>query len=600
MMKRLPRLRLPRLYMRLALGFVLGFCLAWVWACTPDTSPDLTAPAPQSNTRGVNSTEKALQKLENKVLPRIQARTEVVPDEVAIRFAVDAVEAPLPNLEDFPLYGAQPDGGEGYIEIFSSSEKANAERQNERWLVEAAKAFNARNETLGSGQPIRVGVRKIASGAAARLLIAQAEKPAGYSPSNDLWVEMIKSQGIKADVIAPRLVANTAGWVIPKAVYQQISDQGVVTFDQLLTAIASGQVKVAYPNPYTSSTALNLLYTLYWRAAGHQADGGQLTAAEIASPQVNSVFEQFQSQVLITTPTTLDLQELFLRDQSKLQAFPLEYQNYLALKQIPGFEETEFVPFGVPHNNPLVGFDWNTPAQREALQKFSAFALSEPMQTLAQQQGFQLTDYIKNQEGPPIPSGETLLTVQSNWKQQKDSGRTVYMAMVIDTSGSMEGEPLRAVQEGLRVAAQQINPGNYVGLVTFDDTPVYRLPLAPFDQQQHQRLLATIDRLQANGGTSMYDGVMVALADLLKQQQQDPDGRYYLLLLSDGEVNRGHGFNEIKDIMAYSNVRFYPIAYGNVNQEELNAIANLRESTVQMGDPENVQDLFKNLFQINL
>ena len=341
--------RLPRLYIRLAIGFLLGFCLAWAWGCTPDTSLDYTAPPSQrSRSRQIDSAEKALEKLEKSVLPRIQAETEVVSDEVAMRYAVDAVEAPLPNLEDFPLYGAKPDGGEGYIEIFSSSEKANVERQNERWLVEAAEAFNARNETLASGQPIRVGIRKIASGAAARLLIAQAENPVGYSPSNDLWVEMIKSQGVKADVVAPRLVANTAGWVIPKAVYQQISDQGSVTFDQLLTAIASGQVKVAYPNPYTSSTALNLLYTLYWRAAGHPADGGQLTAAEITSPQVNSVFEQFQAQVLITTPTTLDLQELFLRDQTKLQAFPLEYQNYLALKQIPGLKRPSLFLLAFP------------------------------------------------------------------------------------------------------------------------------------------------------------------------------------------------------------------------------------------------------------
>jgi Ca-activated chloride channel family protein len=32
--------------------------------------------------------------------------------------------------------------------------------------------------------------------------------------------------------------------------------------------------------------------------------------------------------VLITTTTTLDLQEIFIRDPDKLQAFPLEYQNY--------------------------------------------------------------------------------------------------------------------------------------------------------------------------------------------------------------------------------------------------------------------------------
>jgi Ca-activated chloride channel family protein len=37
-----------------------------------------------------------------------------------------------------------------------------------------------------------------------------------------------------------------------------------------------------------------------------------------------------------------------------------------------------------------------------------------------------------------------------------------------------------------------------------------------------------------------------------------------------------------------------------VNQEELNAIAALRESTVKTGTPENVQELLKGLFQVNL
>ena len=72
------------------------------------------------------------------------------------------------------------------------------------------------------------------------------------------------------------------------------------------------------------------------------------------------------------------------------------------------------------------------------------------------------------------------------------------------------------------------------------------------------------------------------------------------MLLSDGQTNVGYKFNEIKDIMAYSGVRFYPIAYGEVNEQEMQAIAELRESTVKLGTPENVQELFRDLFQVNL
>jgi Ca-activated chloride channel family protein len=572
------------------LPFLLGLCAVLLWNCAPGNQ------VPQ-----VDSVESARQALEQSVIPNISVGEELIPDELAARYTTDQVDDPLPDISQFPLYAAQPGGGNGvYLEIYSSSEKANVNRQNERWLVEVAEAFNQRQATLPSGEVIQVGVRQVASGTAARILAAGAAQPAGYSPSNDLWVAMVQSQGVDTITVADRLVPNTAGWVLPKPVYDRLAEGSTVSFDRLLNAIASGEVTVAYPNPYSSSTALNLLYTLYWRAAGHQADGGTLTVAELQTPQVNSVFDQFQAQVLITTPTTLDLQELFLRDQSNLQAFPLEYQNYLALREVPGFSDTEFVPFGVPHNNPLVGFGWNTPQQQAALQAFAQFAQSAEMQTLAQQQGFVETDYLTAGEVPPYPNGETLLAAQSNWKLRKDGGRTVYMSLVIDTSGSMEGQRMQALKDGLRVAAGQINSGNYVGIVTFADGPVRRLPLAPFDQLQQQKFLATIDQLRADGATAMYDGAMVGLADLLEKKAADPTGRFYLLLLTDGEVNRGYTFDAIQDILTHSDVRFYPIAYGEVNQGELEAIANLRESTVQQGTPDNVQSLFKDLFQVNL
>lgn len=583
MLKSLFPNRTHRQLLGVSLGLIITLSLGFLGGCQ---SP-------------VTSLETAQAELTNQVLPKIEVDSDIVSDALASRYTVDQIAEPLPDIETFPLYGASPKPDQLYLEIYSSSEKANIDRQNERWLVEVADAFNQRQEKSRSGKLIQVGIRKIASGTAARLIGAGAVQPAGYSPSNDLWVSMIKSQGINVTPVAERLVSNTAGWVVPSEVYQQLQANGDVTFDSLLNAIAAGQISVAYPNPYQSSTALNLLYTLYWRAAGHQRDGGTLTQAELQTPQVKSVFDQFQSQVLITTPTTLELQELFLRDQTQLQAFPLEYQNYLALKQVAGFESTEFIPFGIPHNNPLVGFSWNNPETAAALKKFAAFAQSPEMVTLAKNQGFVTTDYLQGTH-PPIPDGETLLAAQSSWKTNKDSGRTVYLEMVIDTSGSMDGEPLQAVQTGLRIASQQINQGNQVGLVTFADKPVRRLEMMPYDQLQQQKLLAAIDQLQADGGTAMYDGIMVALADLMEKRETDPNGRFYLLLLSDGEVNRGHLFREVQDIMAYSDVRFYPIAYGQVNEAELQTIASLRESTVKQGNPENVQTLFKDLFQVNL
>ena len=574
----------------LRLWFVLGLCASLAWGCFGGGLPT------------IDSRESAEAILRDRVIPNINLEENFVADDVASRYATDSITEPLPNIEDFPLYGASPTaaGNTLYLEIYSSSEKANAERQNERWLVEVADAFNQQGITTASGQPIQVGIRQIPSGTAARLLAAGQVQPAGYSPSNDLWVELLKSEGVVATPVVPRLVPNTAGFVLQDTAYQQLSNGGEVSFEQILDGVLSGQLSVGYPNPYTSSTSLNLLYHLFWRASGQQEAGQALTAADLELPQVNSVFTTFQDQVLITTTTTLDLQDIFIRDPDKLQGFPLEYQNYLNLRQISGFESVQFVPFGIPHNNPLVGFDWNDSETAAALQQFGEFATADTMQQLATSQGFETTAYLNQADLPPTPTGEVLTAAQSYWKERKDGGRTVYLMTVVDTSGSMDGQPLDAVKEGLRVASSVINAGNEVGLVTFGDRPQYLVPLASFDQLQHQRLLAAIDSLRADGSTAMYDAMMIGLNELVQKRQSDPDGRFYLMLLTDGEANRGYNFADVRSILEYSDIRIYPIAYGDVNEAELQEIAQLRESTVKEGNPENVQDLLKGIFQTNL
>ena len=109
------------------------------------------------------------------------------------------------------------------------------------------------------------------------------------------------------------------------------------------------------------------------------------------------------------------------------------------------------------------------------------------MQKLAPPLGKEVIDYLQKKQVPPIPKGDVLTTAQTFWKQQKDAGQTVYLMTVIDTSGSMEGTPLNAVKEGLRIASAEINAGNHVGLVSYGDQPIDLVPLAPFDQMQHKR-----------------------------------------------------------------------------------------------------------------
>jgi Ca-activated chloride channel homolog len=576
----------------IGLWFMSGVCLVLLWACSNN---------PVGNIPVVNSFEEADRVVREQLLPNITIAKTDIPDAIAGRYKIAPIAEPLPKLEDFPLFGAQPTSNRDitYLEILGSAEKSNGTKQDERWLVDVAEAFNRKQVKTSEGQVIQVGIRNISSGIAARLLASQTVRPAGFSPSNHLWLKMLEQKGLEMTEVATQLVPNGAGFVVEGKVYQQLASQGDVTFERLLAAILANQITIGYPNPYSSSASLNLLYTLFWQSAGHAQNKKPLTVAELQSPQVNSVFAAFQKQVLLTSTNTLELKEIFIRDRQKLQAFPLEYQSYVTLKKLPGFEDVAFVPFGLAHDSPLVGFGWNSAAQQEALKRFAEFATSSAMQTLAQQQGFSPLAEI-SAKAMPMPSGEVLQAAQSFWKLRKDGGRSVYLMTVIDTSGSMAGERLQGVKASLKLAAQQINPGNYLGMTTFGDQPQSWLPLATFDGLQHQRLLAAIDSLQADGSTAMYDGVIAGLAELMAKHKTDPNGRFYLLLLSDGEVNRGLKFEQVKAILSHSGVRIYPISYGEVNQGEMKAIAALREATVKSGTPKNLQLLLKDLFQTTL
>ena len=86
----------------------------------------------------------------------------------------------------------------------------------------------------------------------------------------------------------------------------------------------------------------------------------------------------------------------------------------------------------------------------------------------------------------------------------------------------------------------------------------------------------------------------------MRQKQRDPDGEFYLLFLTDGERTHGLALKDLEPVIRESGVRIYPIAYGDVNHKELEAIAALHEGQVFEGTPEKVQLLLQNLFQTNL
>lgn len=107
--------------------------------------------------------------------------------------------------------------------------------------------------------------------------------------------------------------------------------------------------------------------------------------------------------------------------------------------------------------------------------------------------------------------------------------------LVLDTSGSMQGEPLAQVLHSARRLAEILDDTDRLGIVTFADGAQAIAPLAPLGEGRRE-LLAKLADVHASGGTNIAGGL--AQAALLFPRREAGE-RQLLVLMSDGEPNVG-------------------------------------------------------------
>ncbi len=99
------------------------------------------------------------------------------------------------------------------------------------------------------------------------------------------------------------------------------------------------------------------------------------------------------------------------------------------------------------------------------------------------------------------------------------------VALLVDASESMKGEPLEAALEGARAFMREMRPFDEARVVLFSDAIRYR---SSFSQQPGE-LAEALRSVQAEGGTAINDTLYVSIKQLEARQ-----GRRVVVLLSDG------------------------------------------------------------------
>ncbi|MGC8666513.1 MAG: vWA domain-containing protein [Chthonomonadales bacterium] len=166
---------------------------------------------------------------------------------------------------------------------------------------------------------------------------------------------------------------------------------------------------------------------------------------------------------------------------------------------------------------------------------------------------------------------EHLLVMAKSAAQAIGRRMPLNLALVIDRSGSMEGEPLDYVKRACGYVVDLLEPTDVLSIITFAEQVDVVMPAR---RVMNKALIKEhINRIQVGNTTNLYDGLVMAAA----QVGSVPAGGYLnrILLLTDGEPTAG-----IKDFTSIVNqvaemkqrgISVTALGFGSEYNEELMA-----------------------------
>ncbi len=199
---------------------------------------------------------------------------------------------------------------------------------------------------------------------------------------------------------------------------------------------------------------------------------------------------------------------------------------------------------------------------------------------------------------PPKP--EVVTAMLESWEQFAKKPSQV--VVVVDSSGSMQGSKLPAVQKTLSNYINNLGPKEKIALIDFDSQIASPI-LADGTSSGRDRGMQFVASLQAGGGTRLYDASLNARNWLRQNLRQNAINA--VVILTDGEdsgsnISLNNLIQELKKSGFSSDERiaFFTIGYGNAgefNPQVLQQIAAANGGYYRKGDPATISTLMSDL-----
>jgi len=496
-----------------------------------------------------------------------------------------------------------------------------------KWLEAAAKEFAAQNIKTKSGKLIGIDINGVLSGDSMLQILSRKLQPAVWSPGEDSWVGQFHdrwseqyrrpsmTQPCKPTIYTPaglamwRPMAEALGWPGKSVSWKTIIDlagdpQGWARYGHP----EWGKLKLGHTHPKYSSAGLLFLTSVVYGITG-QTNG--LKAAQVYEPRVEQALSALAQNTSKYGMVTTDLFNLMAQHgPDYLHAVAAFEEGVVRFNLEHGQELRWPLAFVFPSegtfwsNHPyciLDGTEWVSQEQAEAARQFLDFLLAKEQQSLAVQYmlrpldanvptGTQLT--LENGTDPKarpetvpafqVPDADTSAAIIDQFFTTK---RKATVMLVLDVSGSMAGEPIRAATEASSAFLKRLDPRDEVGLIAFNDI-IIRVSEVQSASAIAESLSNRVLDLVAGGGTNLHGAVCAAtnkMNDIRRAHQASGENRLYgIIVLSDGadttgEISENKMFQTcLPTTLEANGTKVFTIAFGaSANKDVLGRIAHV-------------------------
>ena len=496
--------------------------------------------------------------------------------------------------------------------------------EKEGWLTERIAAFNASGAKV-DGRPIYIEGLNKSSGAARTEIRSGALQVTAWSPSASTWLEVLKHESGN-----PSIAASSSPLVLTPVVISMWKPMAEalgypdtpIGWSDMLTLINDpqgwgahghpewGRFSWGHTDPEISTTALSTLLAEFYAATGKQRG---LTAADIQRPESQQFIRDLGKGIKHYGYNTLVFSENMRKfGMSYISAFPMEEITLIDFnKKAPPTPLVAVYPKEGTfwHDNPFIVLASAPDVEKRAAEQFYAFLLTPESQRLAMSFGFRpanpdvpLADPISATYGVqpqgvqsvlPIPAADVIVAAKNTWAQNRKRADIV---LVVDVSGSMEGDKIELVKAGLEAFPIRILPEDRVGLVSFASGATVEVPAAPLSENRF-KLSDAIQGLRAQGKTAVYDGLMAGKRVLDELPPTDDERIRAIVLLSDGQDNASATtFERLRQEFDESGISIFPVAYGaDADTEALQRIVEFSRTLLVQGGEGDIGAIFDNL-----